>query len=144
MSMPSDLHIVDGRTFGLFAYRHGHSYALIRGFPEIASNGTGDIGPVLDLCFELVWRVSCWKNFSPLELRYATRSERDLIQQRIGPLRPLQRLYLLEPGTVESYVVASRLILAEYRIGGGAVSPLVSDDPDYIAAHRPASSRRTY
>jgi hypothetical protein len=135
MSIPKSLPFHDDRQFALFGYQHGHSYALIRGFPA-DSNGEGsEPGPLVDLLFRPVVRVACWKGFSPIALRYATTDESDEIQRRIGKLKPRSNIYLLESETIESYVIASEVLVAEYSIGGGAESPLVSADPEYVAAN---------
>jgi hypothetical protein len=133
MPIPESLPFRDDRQFSLFDYRHGHSYALLRGFPADIHEGGGDVGPVLDLLFRPLVRIACWKGFSPMVLRYATAGESEDIQGRIGQLRPRHKIYLLEPDTIESYVIASELVVAEYLIGGGAESPLISPDPEYVA-----------
>jgi hypothetical protein len=135
MSIPRSLPFRDDRQFGLFSYQHGHSFALIRGFPTDPDSEGGEPGPLVDLLFRPVVRVACWKSFSPIAVRYATAEESSEIQRRIGPLRPRHKIYLLEPDTIESYIIASELLMAEYLIGGGAESPLVSADPDYLKAH---------
>lgn len=134
MPIPKSLPFHDSRQFALYDYRHGHSYLLIRGFPWQRG---GHFGPVVDLAFRWVVRVACRRDFSPLALRYATDAESAALQERIGRLKPRQKVYLLEPGTVESYVVAGELVVAEYSIGGGAESPLVSADPAYVADNPP-------
>jgi hypothetical protein len=93
-----DLAIADRHEFGLYGFRHRHSYALVRGFPNL-DDEPGQPGTVLDLLFESVTRVSCRRDFSPLSLRYATPAELVALQRRVGGLRPLQRVYLLEPDT---------------------------------------------
>src|SRR4051812_16709229 len=142
--MVPSLRILDRREFGLYESRHGHGYVLIRGFPWRPEDEVGTVGPVLDLLFESVSRVSCWRDFSPLLLRYAVPSERESIQLRVGELRSRQRIYLLEPDTIESYVIASRLTVAEFDVGGGAISPLVSDDRNYVARNPPVSGRHAF
>jgi hypothetical protein len=139
-----DLAIFDaGRMFALYGFRHGHSYALIRGFPDTDSESDGP-DTVLDLAFENVSRVSCWRDFSPLSLRYATAAEKAELERRVGSLRSRQRAYLLQPDTTESYVIAARLTVAEFAIGGGFVSPLVAEDKDYIAEHPAIGGRQHY
>jgi hypothetical protein len=128
----------DYREFALYDYRHGHSFVLVRGFPEQAStDSSATLGPTLDLVFGLVTRVSCARDFSPLLLRYASADESTVIERRVGPLRSHRRVYLLEPDTMESYIVASELTAAEFLIGGGAESPLTSINRDYVAANPP-------
>ena len=56
----------------------------------------------------------------------------------------MKRVFLLERGSLESYVVASELTVAEFDIGGGAVSPLIAEDEAYAAAHPPLSVVRRY
>jgi hypothetical protein len=128
----------DARTFGLFDLRHGHSYVLLRGFPPNDENGEPvTFGLVLDVWFDFFWRISCRRDFSPLYLREATRDQADELRRRIGPWPRHRRLILLEEDSLESYVIAGEVEWAEFAIGGGAPSPLVSEDQDYRAAHPP-------
>jgi hypothetical protein len=130
--------LVSDRTFGLYGLRHGHSYAHLRGFPDnYDDEGAVDRHTTVELVFSLVWRVSCGLNFTPLNLRYANTAERQALQRRIGPIPPLKKVYLLEPDSMESYVIASELVIAEFAIGGGADCPLTTEDPAYSALHPP-------
>jgi hypothetical protein len=149
--------IIDSRPFGLFDYRHGHNYVLIRGFPDEADEDdddpTGSAGDVttptlrsgvLDLVFLRIERIACRRSFSHLWLRYATPADQAVLESRLGRWRPTSKVYLLEPDSIESYVVAPQLLAAEFDIAGGAPSPLVSEDEDYIAAHPPKGVIRRY
>ena len=131
--------LVSDRTFGLYGFRHGHSYAHLRGFPDDldAEGRPVDHHTTVDLVFSYVWRVACRLNFTPLNLRYTTTDERQALQQRIGPIPRLKKVYLLEPSSIESYVIASELVVAEFAIGGGADCPLTAENPDYSALHPP-------
>jgi hypothetical protein len=126
----------DRRMFGLFDLRHGHSFVLLRGFPADDEFGEPvQFGMVLDGFFAGVRRIACWKDFSPLHLREATPEHADEVVRRIGPMPFGGRLFLLEEDSLESYVIAHAVEWAEFLIGGGAPSPLVSEDEDYRAAH---------
>ncbi|MFF2660453.1 hypothetical protein ACFVUH_24225 [Kitasatospora sp. NPDC058032] len=90
---------------------------------------------VLDLFFAGVERISCWKDMGPVHVRRADDGERADLERRIGPIGTGRVVFLLEAGSVESYVIALRLYWAEFDLPYGAVSPLASDDPQYREAH---------
>jgi hypothetical protein len=132
----------DGRTFGLFDLRHGHSYLILRGFPSDDEHGEAvTFGTVLDVWFDFFWRIACRKDFSPLHLREATPEQADEVERLVGPWPRRRRLFLLEEDSIESYVIAAGVEWAEFLLGGGAPSPLVSEDQDYRAAHPPQGER---
>ena len=153
MVEPLTLPLVDRRPFGLYDYRHGHNYVLIRGFPDEdwdddeddaspedgapGFGGTGRRMDVLDIAFLRIERVACRRSFSDLHLRYASASEMTLLEARLGKWQPTSKVYLLEPDTLESYVIAPVVLVATFAIAGGAPSPLVADDPEYVAGHPP-------
>src|SRR5262249_18519925 len=115
-----ELGFTDARDFGLFDYRHGHSYALLRGFPtieEIEESEGGAQFRLLDVCFAGVDRISCWRNTGPIYLRRATDQERAVLEERIGPIR-YATVFLLKPDSIEHYVIASRVYWAEFDLGG--------------------------
>jgi hypothetical protein len=139
-SSPNTLQFVESRMFGLYGFRHGHSYALIRGFPPMDDDDEAqEVVTVLDLLFTGVVRISCAKDFSPLCLRFASAAEVADLEGRIGKIRRLKKVYLLEQGSLESYVVASELLVAEFALGGGDESPLAAEDQSFIASHPPLS-----
>src|SRR5215470_13664426 len=119
--------------FGLYGFRHGHSYVHLRGFPD--PEEAPDRQTTVDLVFSSVWRVACRRDFSPLNLRLATADERDEMERRVGPIPRLKKVFLLEPDSMESYVIAADLAVGEFAIGGGADSPLTSEDRAYIHSH---------
>lgn len=129
----AEVHVADQRQYSLVDYRHGHSYAVIRGFPEVDDEYEPGGSPVrvLDLFFAGVERISCWKDLGSIDVRHADSLERADLERRIGRIRPSSAVYLLERGSVESYIIASRLYWAEFNLSYGAVSPLASNDPNY-------------
>ncbi|WP_306359912.1 hypothetical protein [Nocardia sp. CC227C] len=134
----AELDIADRRQYSLVDYRHGHSYAVIRGFPELDDDAPGGSPvQVLDLFFAGVERISCWKDLGPIDVRRAEGAERAELAQRIGSIRPSSVVFYLERGSVESYVIASRLHWAEFDLPYGAVSPLASEESGYRDAYPP-------
>ncbi|MEV7778314.1 hypothetical protein [Kitasatospora sp. NPDC088351] len=135
-AIPAELNVTDRRQFSLVDYRHGHTCAVIRGFPELDDDTPGG-SPVrvLDLFFAGVERISCWKDMGPIHVRRADDRERADLEHRIGEIGPSGDVFLLEPGSVESYVIAMRLYWAEFDLPYGAVSPLASGDPEYRLSH---------
>jgi hypothetical protein len=128
----------DDREYCLVEYRHGHGYALLRGFPAVDDDREGGAAvTVMDVFFAGVERISCWKDVGPLRLRRADAVERDLLVGRVGRIRAGSSVFLLESGSLESYVIASRVYWAEFVIPFGAASPLVVEDPEYRASHQP-------
>lgn len=128
----------DRRSFSLIDYRHGHGYALLRGFPEIDDDLPGGTPlRVLDLLFAGVVRLSCWKDIGEIHLREATAAQRAEIEARIGGFRVGQRVFLLRPESVEEYVVSYGLEWAEFELPGSAQSPLVSEDSEYRKEYPP-------
>jgi hypothetical protein len=129
----------DQREFSLVDYRHGHGYAVIRGFPVESEDNADSVMelPVLDICFSGIERISCWKDIGPIHFRRAAQGERDLLAQRIGKIRRDSPVFLLEDGSVESHVICSRAFWAEYKLPFGCQSPLVTDDEEYRATYPP-------
>jgi hypothetical protein len=127
----------DSRTFGLYDVRHGHSYALIRGFPPEPDDDEPVGTVVLDIMFSWVERVCCRRQFSPLHLRITTDPERAALEDRLGPFRPRNKVFLLEYGTIEAYVVAHEVQWAEFDVGGGGLSPFSDEYGDYADQHPP-------
>ncbi|MFI5839645.1 hypothetical protein ACIA8K_08000 [Catenuloplanes sp. NPDC051500] len=134
-----ELDFADERHFHLIDYRLGHSYAVVRGMPEPDEDDVdGDVPPrVIDFFFAGASRISLWKDFVDFHIRRPTDEERSVLEDRIGPLREDDGVYLLEAGTIETHIVASRVFWAEFDLHGGAPSPLAVEDPDYRAAHPP-------
>ncbi|QIQ05041.1 hypothetical protein [Streptomyces liangshanensis] len=139
MAVSSELGFFDGRSFSLFDYRHGHAQVVVRGFPPFgdAVVESGE-GVVLDLCFLGVQRISCWKDIGPVHLRVADTAERATLESRIGPVRR-REVFLLEPGSIESYVIAGRVVWAEFLIPSPFTlpSPLDSQNREEAATYRP-------
>lgn len=137
--MPEGFDLRDRRSFSLIDYRHGHGYALFRGFPEIDDDLPGGAPlRVLDLLFAGIARLSCWKDVGEIHLREATVAQRAELEARTGGFRAGQRMFLLKSDSVEEYVVSYGLNWAEFELPGGAQSPLVSEDSGYRKAHPPA------
>ncbi|MEU6975716.1 MULTISPECIES: hypothetical protein [unclassified Streptomyces] len=129
----------DGRSFSLIGYRHSHAQVILRGFPPfddlVVENGEGT---VLDVCFNGVQRVACGRDIGPLHLRIASADERSALEERIGPLR-WGEVFLLEPDSVESYVVAGKARWAEFLVPVPFTlpSPLDADNKEEAAAYPP-------
>jgi hypothetical protein len=133
-----DLGFTDERQFSLIDYRHGHSYAVIRGIPEPQDDAVGgEALRVVDLFFAGVRRISCWKDNPGVSLRLADATEVAVLEDRIGPIGTGVNVYLLTTNSLEDYVVAGRVYWAEFNIGGGALSPLAAEDHDYRQQHPP-------
>ncbi|MFE6869548.1 hypothetical protein ACFVFS_23710 [Kitasatospora sp. NPDC057692] len=132
--MPAEPYVTDRRQFSLVDYRHGHTHAVIRGFPPM-DDDEGPSHRVLDLFFAGVERISCWKDMGPVQVRRADDSERADLERRIGAIGTGGEVFFLEPDSVESYVVAMRLYWAEFDLPYGAVSPFASGDPEYREAN---------
>jgi hypothetical protein len=63
-----------------------------------------------------------------------------VLEGRLGRFRQGESVFLLEAGTIESHIVAARVYWAEFDLGGGAPSPLASEDPDYREAYPPVGA----
>lgn len=115
----------DQREFSLLFYAHGHTQVLLRGCPTDGDD-TDDLatGPVLDLLFSNVWRVSCWKEWRSIALRIATPEERAVLAGRIGEIRPSRKVFLLTEGSLENYVIAGSVSWAEHYLTDSSVGPL--------------------
>jgi hypothetical protein len=133
-----ELGLADPRRFHLIDYRHGHSHVVIRGIPGFDEEGDGGSAlRVIDFFFVGVSRISCWKDFTQFNIRFPGGNEAPILDERIGKPRHGEKLFLLEAFTLENYILASRVYWAEFDLGGGALSPLASDDQDYKSAHPP-------
>lgn len=130
-----ELGFADQRRFHFIDYRHGHGYAVVRGVPDIDEDGAAL--RVIDFFFAGVVRVSCGKDFGRFEIRRPSGTEMAALESRLGGFRRGESVFLLEAGTIETYIVAARVYWAEFGIAGGALSPLASEDPEYRSAHRP-------
>jgi hypothetical protein len=136
----SELGFKDARSFSVVEYRHGHSYLVIRGFPDMEDDASGGSSlRVVDFFFAGASRIASWKDLGPFEIRHPSEAEARTLEARIGALRAGESLFLLEAGSIESYVVAARVYWAEFEIGAGAPSPLASDDEGYRQAHPPVN-----
>ncbi|MEU2432449.1 hypothetical protein ABZ611_23615 [Streptomyces sp. NPDC007861] len=139
MAVPSDLGFSDDRSFSLIDYRHSHSHAVLRGFPPfddlVVERGEGK---VLDLYFVGVQRISCWKDIGPVHLRAADAAERATLESRIGPIGK-KRIFLIEPDSIESYVIAGRVLWAEFVLPSPFTlpSPLVSSNREEAETYQP-------
>jgi hypothetical protein len=136
-----DLDLTDRRDFCLVDVGHGHSYAVLRGYPPIDDDAeTSSAGPVMDVVFAGVERISSWNTLGPIRIRRAGASERALLMDRLGGrIRTSSTVYLLEDGSIESYVIASRVYWAEYDLPFNARSPLVSEEKAYREEHPPVA-----
>ncbi|MFE7332668.1 hypothetical protein ACFU8W_49175 [Streptomyces sp. NPDC057565] len=116
MAVPSKVGFFDDRSFSLIDYRHGHAHAVLRGFPPfddfVVESGEG---VVLDLYFAGVQRISCWKDIGPVHLRAADTAERATLESRIGSIGR-KWVFLIEPDSIESYVIAGRVVWAEFLL----------------------------
>ncbi|MCJ0871656.1 hypothetical protein [Streptomyces sp. AP-93] len=116
MAVPSTMGFFDDRSFSLIDYRHSHTQVILRGFPPfddaVVESGEGE---VLDLQFVGVERISCGKDIGPLHLRAADAAERATLESRIGPIGDAW-VFLLEPDSIESYIIAGRVAWAEFVI----------------------------
>lgn len=141
----SDLGFKDTRSFSVVEYRHGHSYLVIRGFPDIDDDAPGG-SPlrVVDFFFAGASRIASWKDLGPFEIRHPSEAEARTLEARIGGLRAGESLFLVEAGSIESYIVAARVYWAEFEIGAGAPSPLAADDEEYRQAHPPVNGLIRY
>jgi hypothetical protein len=61
----------------------------------------------------------------------------NLLEDRLGRFRSGESVFLLESGKIDSHIVASRVYWAEFFLGGGAPSPLATEDSSYRRAHEP-------
>jgi len=127
----------DQRRFHLIDYRHGHSRAVVRGIPEPDEEDGGAALRVIDFLFVGVARIACWKDFARFEIRRPSAVEMKVMEGRLGRFRQGESVFLLEAGSIESYIAAARVYWAEFDLGGGAPSPLASEDSDYREAHPP-------
>ncbi|WP_327290213.1 hypothetical protein [Streptomyces sp. NBC_01198] len=128
-----DLELTDPRDFCLVDVGHGHAYAVLRGYPPVDEDGdAGPAGPVMDVVFAGVERISCWSDVGPIRVRRADESERQRIADGLGgKIRRSSAVFLLEDGSIASYVIASRVYWAEFDLPYDAVSPLASEDAAY-------------
>ncbi|MET9480614.1 hypothetical protein [Streptomyces sp. NPDC006638] len=139
MTAPSELGFFDGRSFSLIDYRHGHTQVVLRGFPPFddAVVESGE-GVVLDLRFLGVQRISCWKDIGPVHLRVAEVAERAIVESRIGPIGR-REVFLLAPDSIESYIIAGRVVWAEFLIPSPFTlpSPLDSQNREEAETYQP-------
>lgn len=136
----ADLGFADRRRFHFIEYRYGHTQALLRGIPEPDSDDDEEGAAedrVIDFLFVNVARISCWKDFRQFEIRRPTASEMATLRERVPGLRSDDSVFLLEAGTIESYIVAGRVYWAEFDVGRTGESPLVSEDQDYRESNPP-------
>jgi hypothetical protein len=136
--VPGELGFVDRRSFSLIDYRHGHTHAILRGFPEPDDEAEHGLeGPVLEVYFAGVQRISCWKDFCPLHIRLASGEERRILQGRLGPIDDDTSVFLLELDSIESYVIAGKVYWAEFRLPFNAPSPLDTRNTESVREYRP-------
>ncbi|MFD5872477.1 hypothetical protein [Streptomyces sp. NPDC060322] len=141
MPVSSEMGFLDERSFSLIEYRHSHAHAVLRGFPPfddpVMESGEG---VVLDLYFVGVRRISCSKDIGPVHLRAAGTEERATLESRIG-LVGRKWIFLLEPDSIESYVVAGRVMWAEFLIPSPFTlpSPLGGLDREVADTYRPVN-----
>ncbi|MEU8465652.1 hypothetical protein [Streptomyces sp. NPDC029003] len=128
--------IVDHREFSLIDYRHGHTYAVVRGFPATDDGAPGGSPMrVLDIFFAGVERISCSKDVGHVEVHRAGASERQALAARIGRIRPGDSVFFLKGNSTEDYIIASRMYWAEFDLPHGSMSPLASEDSEYRSAN---------
>lgn len=132
-----ELSLADSREFSLIDYRHGHTYAVFRGYPPMDDAAEGSPPRVLDIFFPGPSRISCGKDIGSLHLRRAAGAEHDLLLARLGGIRQGHAFYLLGAETIEDYVVGPSVCWAEFDLPPNALSPLASDDPAYRMANPP-------
>jgi hypothetical protein len=134
----SDVGFKDARSFSVVDYRHAHSYVVVRGFPALDDEAPGG-SPlrVLDFFFAGASRIAAWKDLGAFEIRHPSEAEARTLHDRIGELRAGESLFLLEAGSIESYIVAARVYWAEFEIAASALSPLAADDEEYRQANPP-------
>ena len=131
----------DSRVFSLFEYEVGRTQVVLRGYPPVEEYE--DLPPgtpmrVLDICFVGVERISCWIGLRAVQLRVADDSELERLRPQLQGRNLFDcSVFLLEPGTVEEYVVAGRAYWAEYDLRFGDPSPLTSFDSQYREQHPP-------
>jgi hypothetical protein len=128
--------IDDDRVFSLIDYVHGHGHALLRGFPETATNWSSL--RVLDLAFGGIKRINCWRDFTPLRLREATPSQVAALEERLGRVGSGVRVFLLQADSLEDYIMSYGMSWAEFDLPGGAPSPLLGDR-EYLLSHPPVN-----
>ncbi|MGW6447295.1 hypothetical protein [Lentzea sp. NPDC055074] len=127
----------DSRNFILQGYRHGHSHAVFRGFPPADLPGPYTRPRVMDVVFVGLRRLCCWKDVGDIDLRVADEAEQALLLKRFGGVEPYGKIFLLNTGSIEEYVVAAAVHWAEFDLRSREESPLVSRDPEYRAANPP-------
>lgn len=139
MPIASEIGFFDTRSFSLIDYRHSHAHAVLRGFPpfddSVVESGEGVI---LDLCFIGVQRISCWKDIGPVHLRDADAEERATLESRVGPIGR-KRVFLIEPDSIESYIIAGRVVWAEFLLPSPFTlpSPLDTLNREEAATYQP-------
>ncbi|WP_439663447.1 hypothetical protein ACSHWB_19595 [Lentzea sp. HUAS TT2] len=69
----------------------------------------------------------------------ADQAQRDALAERIGRIRKSDSVYFIEEGSLENYVIASRVYWAEYNLTYDADSPLIADSRADSAAYRQAN-----
>ncbi|MEU6210901.1 hypothetical protein ABZ891_13445 [Streptomyces sp. NPDC047023] len=137
--------IRDDRKFHLVDYRYGHTYAVVRGFPELDDDApAGSPDRVLDLYFAGVERISSNIYVGPVHVRRAGASDREALAARIGPINRDDVVFFLREHSTEDYVIATRLYWAEFDLTFGSLSPLASDDAQYIENHPPVEGLVRY
>lgn len=127
----------DPRDFVLKEFKHGHSHALFRGYPPQEDSDPSVPSTVMDVAFVGLRRLCCWKDIGGIDLRVAEKAERAVLRERFGDVEPHGRIFLLNTGSVEEYVVSAAVCWAEFRISDNAPSPLVARDMEYRAANPP-------
>ncbi|AZM49841.1 hypothetical protein DMB38_32295 [Streptomyces sp. WAC 06738] len=106
----------DERHFGLLVYRPNYPCAVFRGTPPLEDLDVDDTLVVRDILFSDLWRISSWNDLGPVHLRRAAPPERAELEGRLGEIRAGHEIYLLEAGSVETYVIAGGVTWADYEL----------------------------
>lgn len=106
----------DDRHFGLLVYRPNYPCAVFRGTPPLEDLDVDDTLVVRDILFSDLWRISSWNDLGPVHLRRAAPAERETLAGRLGEIRPGHGIYLLEAGSLETYVIAGGVTWADYEL----------------------------
>jgi hypothetical protein len=131
-SLRGNLPLVDDRYFSFVRWGLGHNWVLVRGNTHLGDRpDTSPPGPVLDLLFTNVYRLSLWRDWKSLALRTGDDEQRSQLAERLGePLWFEQHLFLLQAGSVDNYLLAGGLYWAYSDYDSGfSLADWKPDDP---------------
>ncbi|WP_030430857.1 hypothetical protein [Allokutzneria albata] len=124
----AELNLRDEREFSLVDYGTSHAWAVFRGMPVRDDDVPfGSAAKVLDVVFLGLERIASWRHVKSLHVRMADQAQKAALEERIGRIRRSDSVYFIEEGSLEHYVIASRVYWAEYDLTYDADSPLVAD-----------------